>query len=165
MPIKIPNELPATKTLTEERGIVSNQVSDDFSKVRKVIRKVDGWFNEDPDVEVLPSRKGVFWYTGIGLVYLVAVLLTSLGVWVKETFGIGFGELVATLLSPTKGTGNATVIEIAKVCVPLLAVVVLLYGLIALVCRRRKHFQRAERLLAAGAVISLLASCTYINTI
>lgn len=152
-----------TKTFTEERGIISKQVRNDFSKLQRLIKRADGWFNEDPDIEKLPSRKGKLWYAGIGVLYLAAALLGALGYWVKETFGIGFGELVATLLSPTKGTGNATIAEVMKVCVPLLLAGTLLYVAAVRFCRRRKHFLRAERILAAGAAVSLIVSCLYIN--
>lgn len=152
-----------TQTFSEERSIFGKQVKKDFSKVRKLVKKMDGWFNEEPDKERIPHRKGPVWYVGIGAVYLAAVLLGALGYWVKKTFGIGFGELIDTLLSPTKGTGNATVLQVLGVCLPLLAVGILLYGAAAFFCRRRKHFIRAERILALGAAVSLLASCIYIN--
>ena len=46
---------------------------------------------------------------------------------------------------------------------PLLGVGILVYCIAAFFCRRRKHFIRAERILAAGAAASLLVSCLYIN--
>lgn len=152
-----------TKTFSDERGIFRKQVKKDFSKLRSLIRKADGWFNEEPDKERTPYRKGPVWYAGIGIVYLAAALLGVLGFWVKKTFGIGFGELIATLLSPTKGTGNETVWQVVGVCIPLLLAVILIYGALVLFCRRRKHFVRAERILASGAAVSLLVSCIYIN--
>lgn len=154
-----------TKTFSDERGAFRKQVKKDFSKLQGLIKKADGWFNEEPDKERIPRRKGPIWYAGIGIVYLAAALVGVLGFWVKKTFGIGFGELIATLLSPTKGTGNETVWQVAGVSVPLLLTVFLLYGALALFCRRRKHFARAERILAMGAAVSLLASCIYINAV
>lgn len=154
-----------TQTFSEERGILKNQIRKDFARARALFKKADGWFNEDSAKERAPVRKGPVWYAGIGLAYLAAALLGVMGFWVKKTFGIGIGELVATLLSPTKGTGNATVAEVAKVCVPLLSAVLLGYGSLALFCRRRKRFVRAERLLAGGAAVSLLVSCLYVNAV
>lgn len=152
-----------TQTFSEERGILKKQIKKDFSRFRNLLKRLDGWFNEKPDTERVPKRKGPVWYAGVGAVYFAAVLLSALGFWVKLTFGIGFGELVDTLLSPTKGTGNETVLQIVGVCVPLLLVLAALYGGAVWFCRRRKHFVRAERILAAGAAASLLVSCLYIN--
>lgn len=152
-----------TRTFSEEKGSFRKQVKKDFSKNRKLMRKMDGWFNEDPAAEHVPSPKGKAWYVGIGLVYLIAMMLGAMGFWVKKTFGIGLGELITTLLSPTKGTGNSTVWEVLSVALPLLGVGILVYCIAAFFCRRRKHFIRAERILAAGAAASLLVSCLYIN--
>ncbi len=154
-----------TKTLTEERGIFRQQIKKDFAVVRRLIQKADSWFNEKPGAGKQPVRKGALWYTGIGLVYFLAINLSVMGFWVKKTFGIGFGELVATLLSPTKGTGNETIVRVAAVCVPLILAEVALYVGVALFCRRRKHFVRAERILAAGAAVFLAGSCFYLNSV
>ena len=153
-----------TKTLSEERSIFSKRISEDFSKLRGMLKKADGFFNQDPTVKKVSKPKGRIWYAGIGAAYLIAVLLSVMGYWVKITFGIGFSELIITLLSPIKGTGNATIGEIVKVCVPLVLAGIILYAAAAFFCRRRKNYIRAERIISIGAAVSLVISCLYVNS-
>lgn len=154
-----------TKTLTEERKDFKRQVREDFSTFRRGYEKVSALFNRDEAREQLPVKKKKVWYLGVGLVYLLAVILAGAGFWVKSTYGIGFGELVAILLSPTKGTGTEVIVKVLKFAVPLLTAFLLLYVLAAWFCSRRENFVLAERILAWGAVLSLAASLVYNNAV
>ncbi len=152
-----------TKTFTEEKGELRSRIKEDFSHLRKGYDRLDGVFNRDEEMEWFPRRKGKLWYFGIGLVYLLALTLAGAGFWVKKTYGIGFRQLLATLLSPVKGTGTDVIVKVAQFAVPLLAAFVVLYLLAAWFCSRRKRFLRAERIIAWGAVLSLTASLVYNN--
>lgn len=154
-----------TKTLTEERKDFKRQVREDFSTFRRGYEKVSALFNRDEAREQLPVKKKKLWYLGVGLVYLLAVILAGAGFWVKKTYGIGFSELVAILLSPTKGTGTEVIVKVLKFAVPLLTAFLLLYVLAAWFCSRRENFVLAERILAWGAALSLAASLVYNNAV
>lgn len=154
-----------TKTFTEERRDFRRQIKEDFSKFRKGYEKVSSLFNRDETREQVPVRKNRLWYLGVGLVYLLAVVLAGAGFWINKTYGIGIGDLVAVLLSPTKGTGTEVIVKVLKFAIPLLAAFLLLYVLAAWFCSRRDNFVLAERILAWGAVASLVVSLIYNNAV
>lgn len=154
-----------TKTFTEERGDFKRQIKEDFSKFRKKYEKVGELFNRDETREQVPVKKNRIWYLGVGLVYLLAVVLAGAGFWINKTYGIGIGDLVAILLSPTKGTGTEVIVKVLKFAIPLLTVFLLLYVLAAWFCSRRDNFVLAEQILAWGAVASLVVSLIYNNAV
>ncbi len=150
-----------TTTLTEERRMVAEKVKNDFSAVGICLHKVEEWLNEDETAKVKKKSHGKVWYVAWGLFYLVAVLLGILAFWVDNAYGIGFAELVTTLLSPTKGTGTAVVMEILKFCLPVLAVLLAIYGGLAVFCHKRKNRRVAQNLLATVVSLCMVVSLAY----
>ncbi len=64
--------------------------------------------------------------------FALAVCLAAVCAWIKETFGIGFTELLYTLVSPLNGSDDSTVRSCLHSCIPALKIVIV-YIIIAII--------------------------------
>ncbi len=60
----------------------------------------------------------IAWTVVFGLIFVLGVSVFALGIWYKATFDLEFKELLYTLASPLKGTGNSTVLDIVTAVLP-----------------------------------------------
>ncbi|MBP5427819.1 MAG: LTA synthase family protein [Clostridia bacterium] len=67
-----------------------------------------------------------------GILFLIGIAILSLAVWYDLTFDISFKELLYTLLSPLKGTGESTVLQIVGAALGYLFVGGVLYALVCI---------------------------------
>ena len=67
-----------------------------------------------------------------GILFLVGIAILSLAVWYKFNFDVSFKELIYTLLSPLKGTGQGTVLQIVGAALAYLIVGGVLYALLCI---------------------------------
>ena len=77
-----------------------------------------------------PGR--IFFAILFGILFLVGIAILSLAVWYKLNFGVSFKELIYTLLSPLKGTGKGTVMQIVGAALLYLIVGGALYALLCI---------------------------------
>lgn len=67
-----------------------------------------------------------------GILFLIGIAILSLAVWYKLNFGVSFKELIYTVLSPLKGTGAGTVVQIVGAALIYLIVGSALYILLCI---------------------------------
>ncbi len=97
-----------------------------------------------------------------GLVFFFASALFSVSIWYKNTFDIGFGDLLFTLLSPLGGTGESTLSQIFSACAPLTAALSAIYIILSVILWKKTPKRRIIRIIGAVlCIVFLLSSCTY----
>lgn len=74
-----------------------------------------------------PTVKKILQYVLFGLLYTLGVSAFTVSAWYALTFDLEFKELLYTLMSPLKGTGQSTVAQILSACLPIVLVFVALY--------------------------------------
>ncbi len=89
-----------------------------------------------------------------GILYLVGVSLITVCAWYRIVYDLEFKELLYTLASPLKGTGQSTVALILLSCLPIVLAFALLY-VIAVIKLWRGGIQK-RKLRRAGAVFCAL---------
>ena len=67
-----------------------------------------------------------------GILFLIGIAILSLAVWYNVNFSVSFKELIYTLLSPLKGTGKGTVMQIVGAALLYLIVGGALYALLCI---------------------------------
>ncbi len=110
--------------------------------------------------------KKILQYVLFGLLYTLGVSAFTVCSWYALTFDLEFKELLYTLASPLKGTGQSTVSQILSACLPIVLVFVALYGVaVYLLETERVSWRYARRvgaffcagLLVCSLVFSLFA--------
>ncbi len=81
------------------------------------------------------------------LLFLLAGFFFNLALWYRNTYDVGFAELLYTLVSPLQGTSGSVYLEILKGCLlPLLPLVVVLVLVLHFHRQRRVHVSLELRL-------------------
>lgn len=94
-----------------------------------------------------------------GVIFFFGVAIFTVSTWYANNFDIEFKELLYTMASPLKGTGNGTMSLILRSCVPPVLVLMGLYVLFVwLICFRHRSPVWVRRIGAAFCVLLLLAS-------
>ena len=108
------------------------------------------------------SKKAILQYVLFGLIYTVAASVMTVCAWYAMTFDLEFKELLYTLASPLKGTGQSTVAQILFACLPVVLLLVALYVVAVLLLEKKIRWHYARRIGAcfcAGLlVVSLIFS-------
>ena len=106
--------------------------------------------------------KIVIWSVIFGIIFLLGVALITLSIWYKNTFDLEFKELLYTLASPIKGTGQSTVSQILGACLPWVCGSAVLYAAFA-ICLAKKAFgyRLCRRICAGFCVVLLLGSMIF----
>ncbi len=99
--------------------------------------------------EYRPARIAV-WTTVFGLLFLIGCTLLSLGIWYRNTYGLELNELLYTLTSPLKGTGQGTIELILHSCLPWVCLSVVAFVGVAIVISRQGRVYRLCRRIGAG---------------
>ncbi len=176
-----------TRTLSEERKGFVDILKKDFGKAGKVLSKVRGFFNGDPELIYAKktleqqARGGFFGYFICILMAVLAVVLTVVCHWASNNYSVKLQEIINTLLGPLAGAGNDMLYDGLKQCLP-----VVLTFLIALVIfvslerwlvkrvlrqedqeKKRKGQKRIlliHRVLATLCTVGLVSSLVYANS-
>ena len=97
-----------------------------------------------------------------GLIFILGVSLATVCGWYRLTFDLEFKELLYTLASPLKGTGQSTVSQILQACLPVVLVFTAVYVAVAvLLWKKRETLPWARRVGALLCVVVLLASSVF----
>ena len=80
-----------------------------------------------------------------GILFLLGVTILSLSVWYSKNFGVSFKEFIYTVLSPLKGTGEGTVVQIVNAALPYVIAAAALYILICIPLFLREPIRRIVR--------------------
>lgn len=108
------------------------------------------------------SAKWLILTVVFGIVYCLAIALFALSIWYKQTFNIGFNDLLFTLLSPIGGTGSSTVADIVRACVPPVVMLLPMYVIVAISLNHDAPiFSKTRKLLSAFCVILLVLAMIY----
>ncbi len=97
-----------------------------------------------------------------GLIFFLASVIFSVSVWYQATFDMSFSDLLFTFLSPLKGTGENTLLQIFSACVlPVMFLMLFYVAVILFLFRKVKKRHWVRRLCAGLCVVSLLAAIVY----
>lgn len=89
--------------------------------------------------------KIIFWSIFFGILFMVGISVTVICVWYLGTYNLEFHELLYTLISPLKGTGQSTVSLIIGSCLPWVLAGFFLYLACAVIFAARKPIFRYIR--------------------
>lgn len=104
-------------------------------------------------------KRELFWYIFFGVIYLLGVSVFTVCTWYSLTFDLEFKELLYTLASPLKGTGQSTLALIFGVCLPIVLVLSGLYVLVVwLIKRKGRELSRLQKGIWASACSLLLCA-------
>ena len=92
-----------------------------------------------------PKAGNLFFAVLFGLLLLLGVSILSLSVWYRQNLDVSFKELLYTLLSPLKGTGEGTVRQIVGAALAYVIAGGVLYALLAVPLFRRRPCGRFFR--------------------
>lgn len=107
-------------------------------------------------------KKYIVWSVGFGLLFLTGVAAFVICTWYMNTFDLEFKDLLYTLASPLKGTGNSTVSLILRSCLPwVLGAAVLYVGAAVLGGLYLRHSHWFRRVGAMFCVLLLLSSLVF----
>ena len=79
-----------------------------------------------------PKQGKIIFAILFGILFLLGIAILSLAVWYKLNFAVSFKELIYTVLSPLKGTGEGTVKQIVGAALVYLIVGGVLYALLCI---------------------------------
>ena len=105
-------------------------------------------------------RRYVLWSILFGILFLLGCALLVVGIWYINTYDLEFKELLYTLASPLKGTGDGTMKQILSACVPPVLVLAALYSAVAVLLFKKWKFNRILRRVGALLCCVLLILST-----
>ena len=113
--------------------------------------------------KVMPRAvKAVLWSLLFSIVFILSVGIFAVCLWYKNTYDVEFKDLLYTLASPLKGTGESTIALILSVCIPALVIAVAVCAVASFLLWRKPPFLKYVRRVVAGVcVAALLFSCTF----
>ena len=113
----------------------------------------------DPKYRILPI---ILWSIFFDALVVISVGLFVVSDWYKKTYDLEFKELLYTLASPLKGTGEGTLELIRGIVVPPMVITAIVFAFLAVIFAFRKpifrHFRRIGALLC---VICLIVSVVF----
>lgn len=111
-----------------------------------------------------PKRFAI-WSVVFGILFLIGVAAYVICIWYMNTFDLEFKDLLYTLASPLKGTGNSTVTQIIRACVPWVVGFAVLYVigavLAGLYARNYRWFRRVGALFCVAVLLTSLVFAVY----
>ena len=90
------------------------------------------------------------WSAVFGILFLAAVAAYSVCAWYQKTFDLEFKDLLYTLASPLKGTGESTMAEVRGVILPRVYTYGVLYVICALIVSQRGRLWKTLRRIGAA---------------
>ncbi len=114
--------------------------------------------------EYRPVRIAI-WTTVFGLLFIIGCSLFSLGIWYQKTYGLELNELLYTLTSPLKGTGQGTVALILRSCLPWVCLAIAVFVVVAVLISRRGQIYRLYRKIGACLCASVLVGALVFSAV
>lgn len=113
-------------------------------------------------------KKYVIWCVVFGIVFALGVSAFVVSLWYKNNFNLEFKELLYTLASPLKGTGQNTVWQILSACLPPALACVLGYVIVTIVfwncCRETAWLRRTGAAICSLVlVVSLVLGTVWLR--
>ena len=93
----------------------------------------------------LPRPGKIVFAVLYGILFLLGIAILSLAIWYKKNFGISFKELIYTILSPLKGTGEGTINQIVGAALPFVVAAAAVYLVACVPLYLRKPIDRIVR--------------------
>lgn len=110
------------------------------------------------------KTKAILWSVLFGVIFTVGVALTVVCAWYSMTYDLEFKELLYTLASPLKGTGESTVALILKSCLPIVLLFVALYTVAAVLLYKKRAVIRYGKRIGAIVCVAVLVASTVFST-
>ncbi len=107
------------------------------------------------------NSKTILQYVLFGLIYTLGAAVITVCAWYAMTFDLEFKELLYTLASPLKGTGQSTVAQILFACLPVVLLLVALYVVAVLLLEKKIHWRYAKRIGACFCACLLVFSLVF----
>lgn len=107
------------------------------------------------------EKKSILQYILFGLLYTLGVAIFTVCAWYALTFDLEFKELLYTLASPLKGTGQSTVAEILSACLPVMLIFVVLYAVAICLLEKKITWRYAKRVGACFCAALLVCSLVF----
>lgn len=107
------------------------------------------------------NAKNILQYILFGLIYTVGASVITVCAWYTMTFDLEFKELLYTLASPLKGTGQSTVSQILSACLPIVLPLVALYVVAVLLLEKKLRWRYAKRIDACFCACLLVCSLVF----
>ena len=108
------------------------------------------------------QRRAIFWSVVFGIIFVLGVTMATICGWYRVTFDLEFKELLYTLASPLKGTGESTVSQILHACLPIVLICTALYVVMAvLLWKKRELLPWARRVGALLCVVVLIVASVF----
>ncbi len=107
--------------------------------------------------EYRPIRIAV-WSVVFGILFLIGVAAFSICSWYSTVFDLEFKELLYTLASPLKGTGESTVAQVLNASLPWVCGGAVGFTVCAVLLARRGHVWRILRRIGASLCALVLVS-------
>ncbi|MBQ7346909.1 MAG: sulfatase-like hydrolase/transferase [Clostridia bacterium] len=107
-------------------------------------------------------RRTILWSVLFGVIFVLGVAMAVVCGWYRVTYNLEFKELLYTLASPLKGTGESTISLILRSCLPVVLVFAALYiGGAVLLWKKRETWRYARRIGAVFCVAVLLGASVF----
>lgn len=107
-------------------------------------------------------RRAILWSVLFGIVFALGAAITVVSAWYSRTYDLEFKELLYTLASPLKGTGESTVDLVIGSCLPWVLLLIALYvGGAVFLWKKRHTLRLARRIGALLCVVFLIASSVF----
>ncbi len=108
------------------------------------------------------ARRALLWGILFGVVFVLGVAIAVVSAWYRLTYDLEFKELLYTLASPLKGTGEGTVSLIIGSCLPIVLVFTAIYVAAAFfLWKKRSVWRFARRVGAILCVVTLIGSSVF----
>ena len=107
-------------------------------------------------------RRAILWGILFGVIFLLGAAIAVVSAWYRLTYNLGFKELLYTLASPLKGTGEGTVSLIISSCLPAVLLLGAIYVAVAIfLWKKRTSWHFARRIGALFCVLVLIGSLVF----
>ena len=109
-----------------------------------------------------PVLRIALWGILFGLLFLFGVSLLTVSIWYRMSFYMEFKELLFTLMSPLRGTGQSTVDLVLASCLPwVIGTLVIYIGVLAFLMVKHRRFRVFRRIGAAFCAVFFLFSIVF----
>ena len=107
------------------------------------------------------NTRNILQYVLFGLIYTLGAAILTVCAWYAMTFDLEFKELLYTLASPLKGTGQSTVAQVVSACLPVVLFLVALYVVATLLLEKTIRRRYAKRIGAVFCACLLTSSLIF----
>ncbi len=106
--------------------------------------------------------KHTLWSIFFGVLFVFGVAAFSICIWYMNTYDLEFKELLYTVVSPLKGTGESTILLIVSACLPWVLAAAVIYIAAAITLTKSKEkFQLIRRIGAVFCAVVFVGSLIF----